>query len=51
MLYQVLIQPHRGLLVAEFLVVDPTVMHDWAGNFVLPRSDVMKLLDHLRMMS
>ncbi|XP_010552284.1 PREDICTED: calpain-type cysteine protease DEK1 [Tarenaya hassleriana] len=40
--------PQRSASSAALLVGDPTVMRDKAGNFVLPRDDVMKLRDRLR---
>ncbi|XP_028759629.1 calpain-type cysteine protease DEK1 [Neltuma alba] len=40
--------PQRSASSAALLIGDPTVMHDRAGNFVLPRADVMKLRDRLR---
>lgn len=40
--------PQRSASSAALLVGDPTVMHDRAGNYVLPRADVMKLRDRLR---
>ncbi|XP_034688772.1 calpain-type cysteine protease DEK1 [Vitis riparia] len=40
--------PQRSASSAALLVGDPTVMRDRAGNFVLPRADVMKLRDRLR---
>lgn len=40
--------PQRSASSAALLVGDPTMMRDRAGNFVLPRADVMKLRDRLR---
>ncbi|KAL5708598.1 Calpain-type cysteine protease dek1 [Ranunculus cassubicifolius] len=40
--------PQRSASSAALLVGDPTVTLDRAGNFVLPRADVMKLRDRLR---
>lgn len=40
--------PQRSASSAALLVGDPNVMRDRAGNFVLPRADVMKLRDRLR---
>ncbi|KAL8170914.1 hypothetical protein V2J09_022718 [Rumex salicifolius] len=40
--------PQRSASSAVLLVGDPTVMRDRAGNFVLPRADVLKLRDRLR---
>lgn len=40
--------PQRSASSAALLVDDPTVMRDRAGNFVLPRADVMKLRDRLK---
>lgn len=40
--------PQRSASSAALLVGDPTIMRDRAGNFVLPRDDVMKLRDRLR---
>ncbi|XP_042456933.1 calpain-type cysteine protease ADL1-like [Zingiber officinale] len=40
--------PQRSASSAALLIGDPTVMRDRAGNFVLPRADVMKLRDRLR---
>ncbi|KAL6195012.1 hypothetical protein ACLB2K_030634 [Fragaria x ananassa] len=40
--------PQRSASSAALLVGDPTIMRDRAGNFVLPRADVMKLRDRLR---
>ncbi|KAL6567140.1 Calpain-type cysteine protease dek1 [Orobanche minor] len=40
--------PQRSASSAALLVGDPTVARDRAGNFVLPRADVMKLRDRLR---
>ncbi|GAB2286981.1 Calpain-type cysteine protease dek1 [Dionaea muscipula] len=40
--------PQRSVSSAALLVGDPTSMRDRAGNFVLPRADVMKLRDRLR---
>ncbi|KAI5665946.1 hypothetical protein M9H77_15799 [Catharanthus roseus] len=40
--------PQRSASSAALLVGDPTVTWDRAGNFVLPRADVMKLRDRLR---
>ncbi|XP_043690975.1 calpain-type cysteine protease DEK1-like [Telopea speciosissima] len=40
--------PQRSASSAALLVGDPTIMRDRAGNFVLPRADVMKLRDQLR---
>ncbi|KAL7174700.1 hypothetical protein ACSBR2_033859 [Camellia fascicularis] len=40
--------PQRSASSAALLVGDPTAMRDRAGNFVLPRADVMKLRDRLR---
>ncbi|KVH90878.1 Concanavalin A-like lectin/glucanase superfamily [Cynara cardunculus var. scolymus] len=40
--------PQRSASSAALLVGDPTVMRDRAGNFVLPRADVMKLRDRLK---
>lgn len=40
--------PQRSASSAALLVGDPTVMRDRAGNYVLPRADVMKLRDRLR---
>ncbi|KAK7318765.1 hypothetical protein RJT34_03472 [Clitoria ternatea] len=41
-------QPQRSASSAALLIGDPTIMRDRAGNFVLPRADVMKLRDRLR---
>jgi hypothetical protein len=40
--------PQRSASSAALLVGDPSAMRDKAGNFVLPRDDVMKLRDRLR---
>lgn len=40
--------PQRSASSAALLVGDPTVTRDRAGNFVLPRADVMKLRDRLK---
>ncbi|GER41238.1 calpain [Striga asiatica] len=40
--------PQRSASSAALLVGDPTISRDRAGNFVLPRADVMKLRDRLR---
>ncbi|KAF3782219.1 Calpain-type cysteine protease [Nymphaea thermarum] len=40
--------PQRSASSAALLVGDPTITRDRAGNFVLPRADVMKLRDRLR---
>lgn len=40
--------PQRSASSAALLVGDPTVARDRAGNYVLPRADVMKLRDRLR---
>lgn len=40
--------PQRSASSAALLVGDPAIMRDRAGNFVLPRADVMKLRDRLR---
>ncbi|KAL0436111.1 UNVERIFIED_CONTAM: Calpain-type cysteine protease DEK1 [Sesamum radiatum] len=40
--------PQRSASSAALLVGDPTIARDRAGNFVLPRADVMKLRDRLR---
>ena len=40
--------PQRSASSAALLVGDPTATRDRAGNFVLPRADVMKLRDRLR---
>ncbi|XP_042008073.1 calpain-type cysteine protease DEK1-like isoform X1 [Salvia splendens] len=40
--------PQRSASSAALLVGDPTSARDRAGNFVLPRADVMKLRDRLR---
>ncbi|XP_035546062.1 calpain-type cysteine protease DEK1-like isoform X2 [Juglans regia] len=40
--------PQRSASSAALLVGDPTIMRDRAGNFVLPRADIMKLRDRLR---
>ncbi|WOL02903.1 calpain-type cysteine protease ADL1 isoform X1 [Canna indica] len=40
--------PQRSASSAALLIGDPAVMRDRAGNFVLPRADVMKLRDRLR---
>lgn len=40
--------PQRSASSAALLVGDPTIMRDRAGNFVLPRADVLKLRDRLR---
>ncbi|KNA16830.1 hypothetical protein SOVF_085410 [Spinacia oleracea] len=40
--------PQRSASSAALLVGDPTIIRDRAGNFVLPRADVMKLRDRLR---
>ncbi|KAK2438390.1 calpain-type cysteine protease family [Trifolium repens] len=40
--------PQRSASSAALLIGDPTVNLDRAGNFVLPRADVMKLRDRLR---
>ncbi|KAI4386305.1 hypothetical protein MLD38_004246 [Melastoma candidum] len=40
--------PQRSASSSALLIGDPTVMRDRAGNFVLPRADVMKLRDRLR---
>lgn len=40
--------PQRSASSAALLVGDPAVTLDRAGNFVLPRADVMKLRDRLR---
>ncbi|KAJ3692452.1 hypothetical protein LUZ60_012802 [Juncus effusus] len=40
--------PQRSASSAALLIGDPSVSRDRAGNFVLPRADVMKLRDRLR---
>ncbi|EFJ08518.1 hypothetical protein SELMODRAFT_236021 [Selaginella moellendorffii] len=40
--------PQRSASSAALLVGDPTVPRDKAGNFVLPRADVLKLRERLR---
>lgn len=40
--------PQRSASSAALLVGDPTAMRDKAGNFVLPRDDVLKLRDRLK---
>ncbi|XP_038724877.1 calpain-type cysteine protease DEK1 isoform X2 [Tripterygium wilfordii] len=40
--------PQRSASSAALLVGDPMAKYDMAGNFVLPRDDVMKLRDRLR---
>lgn len=40
--------PQRSASSAALLIGDPTITRDRAGNFVLPRDDVMKLRDRLR---
>lgn len=40
--------PQRSASSAALLIGDPSIMRDRAGNFVLPRADVMKLRDRLR---
>ncbi|XP_008787933.1 calpain-type cysteine protease ADL1-like [Phoenix dactylifera] len=40
--------PQRSASSAALLIGDPTITRDRAGNFVLPRADVMKLRDRLR---
>ncbi|XP_024032017.1 calpain-type cysteine protease DEK1 isoform X2 [Morus notabilis] len=40
--------PQRSASSAALLVGDPAITRDRAGNFVLPRADVMKLRDRLR---
>ena len=40
--------PQRSASSAALLVGDPALTLDRAGNFVLPRADVMKLRDRLR---
>ncbi|KAF3551194.1 hypothetical protein DY000_02010624, partial [Brassica cretica] len=40
--------PQRSASSAALLVEDPSAMRDKAGNFVLPRDDVMKLRDRLK---
>lgn len=40
--------PQRSASSAALLVGDPAITLDRAGNFVLPRADVMKLRDRLR---
>jgi hypothetical protein len=40
--------PQRSASSAALLVGDPALTVDRAGNFVLPRADVMKLRDRLR---
>nr|XP_009403924.1 PREDICTED: calpain-type cysteine protease ADL1 isoform X1 [Musa acuminata subsp. malaccensis] len=40
--------PQRSASSAALLIGDPTVTRDRAGNFMLPRADVMKLRDRLR---
>uniref|UniRef100_A0A7N1A3N3 Protein DEFECTIVE KERNEL 1 n=1 Tax=Kalanchoe fedtschenkoi TaxID=63787 RepID=A0A7N1A3N3_KALFE len=40
--------PQRSANSAALLVGDPTASRDKAGNFVLPREDVIKLRDRLR---
>ncbi|KAI3461898.1 hypothetical protein Pfo_018561 [Paulownia fortunei] len=40
--------PQRSASSAALLVGDPTIARDRAGNFVLPRADVVKLRDRLR---
>ncbi|XP_039143168.1 calpain-type cysteine protease ADL1 [Dioscorea cayenensis subsp. rotundata] len=40
--------PQRSSSSAALLIGDPTISRDRAGNFVLPRADVMKLRDRLR---
>lgn len=40
--------PQRSASSAALLVGDPTISRDKAGNYVLPRADVLKLRDRLR---
>ncbi|KAK9123371.1 hypothetical protein Sjap_012973 [Stephania japonica] len=40
--------PQRSASSAALLVGDPAITRDRAGNFVLPRADVLKLRDRLR---
>ncbi|XP_072998652.1 calpain-type cysteine protease ADL1 [Typha latifolia] len=40
--------PQRSASSAALLIGDPVVTRDRAGNFVLPRADVLKLRDRLR---
>ncbi|XP_038983004.1 calpain-type cysteine protease ADL1-like [Phoenix dactylifera] len=40
--------PQRSASSAALLIGDPTITLDRAGNFVLPRADVMKLRDRLK---
>lgn len=40
--------PQRSASSAALLVGDPAITRDRAGNFVLPRADVMKLRERLR---
>lgn len=40
--------PQRSASSAALLIGDPAVSRDRAGNFVLPRADVMKLRDRLK---
>ncbi|KAJ0953180.1 putative calpain-3 protein [Helianthus annuus] len=40
--------PQRSASSAALLVGDPNITRDRAGNFVLPRADVMKLRDRLK---
>ena len=40
--------PQRSASSAALVIGDPTIMSDMAGNFVLPRADVMNLRDRLR---
>ncbi|XP_076948142.1 calpain-type cysteine protease DEK1-like isoform X2 [Bidens hawaiensis] len=40
--------PQRSASSAALLVGDPNITRDRAGNFVLPRADVMKLRERLR---
>lgn len=40
--------PQRSASSAALLIGDPNITRDRAGNFVLPRADVMKLRDRLK---
>ncbi|XP_020089245.1 calpain-type cysteine protease ADL1 [Ananas comosus] len=40
--------PQRSASSAALLIGDPAITRDRAGNFVLPRADVLKLRDRLR---
>lgn len=40
--------PHRSASSAALLVGDAAITRDKAGNFALPRADVLKLRDRLR---